>query len=401
MVGFRPQCHAFWAETFPGEWPIRSMNALHDTLKTVAERVLRHRSKAINEQDTKASLISPVLRSLGWDVEDLEVVLREYRQRKQDKPVDFALCVRRQPCLFVEAKALGENLDDRKWANQIMGYAAVAGVRWVVLTDGDQYRLYNSHAPVPIEEKLFRSVRVTDESTRPVETLSLLACDRIQENEIDVLWQAHFVDGKVRGALQELFAAEAEPNPTLIRLLKSLTKLSGKDIKASLQRARVQFDFPVQPDVVGPPSHTEGDRTAAAKKAWATRRRREGGQDGSREKRGEPGKRPGAYRQRFGVTKGEMLGELVQRGVLKAGTKLLGNYRGRDIEAELSGDGTILLNGKRYSTPSAAGGHVKSVLTGKQYCPTDGWKFWRYRDDRGNLVMLREAREKYLKLQVK
>ena len=79
----------------------------------------------------------------------------EYKIRKQDKPVDFALFLLRTPCLFVEAKGLSQNLDDRRWANQIMGYAGVAGVGWVVLTDGNEYRLYNSHAAVPIEEKLF------------------------------------------------------------------------------------------------------------------------------------------------------------------------------------------------------------------------------------------------------
>ena len=38
-----------------------------------------------------------------------------------------------------------------------MGYAIVAGVEWVVLTDGNEYRIYNTHAPVPVAEKLFHS----------------------------------------------------------------------------------------------------------------------------------------------------------------------------------------------------------------------------------------------------
>jgi hypothetical protein len=92
-----------------------------------------------------------------------------------------------------------------------------------------------------------------------------------------------------------------------------------------------------------------------------------------------------------------MLGELVQRGVLKAGTKLLANYRGRDIEAELSGDGTILLNGERYSTPSAAGAAAKASISGKPQA-TDGWRFWHYRDSEGNLVAFDEARKALLKL---
>lgn len=39
------------------------------------------------------------------------------------------------PKLFVEAKALGHSLDDHKWESQVLWYATVAGVQWVVLTN--------------------------------------------------------------------------------------------------------------------------------------------------------------------------------------------------------------------------------------------------------------------------
>lgn len=42
------------------------------TLAGVAERIARHRGSRIGEQNTKAALITPVLRALGWDVEDLD-----------------------------------------------------------------------------------------------------------------------------------------------------------------------------------------------------------------------------------------------------------------------------------------------------------------------------------------
>jgi hypothetical protein len=74
-----------------------------------------------------------------------------------DNPVDYALMLDRKPVLIVEAKGMRENLEDRRWAGQILGYAVVAGVEWVVLTNGDEYRIYNSHAPVPVQDKLFRT----------------------------------------------------------------------------------------------------------------------------------------------------------------------------------------------------------------------------------------------------
>ena len=104
---------------------------------------------------TRAALINPMLKALGWDNEDLEQVQQEYRFQSSDNPVDYALMEGAKPSLFVEAKALGKDLGDQKWASQIMGYASVAGVEWVVLADGNEYRIYNTHVPVPVAEKLF------------------------------------------------------------------------------------------------------------------------------------------------------------------------------------------------------------------------------------------------------
>jgi hypothetical protein len=124
------------------------MAALSEVLAHVGERIQRYRnSLPINEQNTKAALIDPVLRTLGWDIEDVEEVHREYKLKSADNPVDYALMILRNPRLFIEAKPLGDSLDDRRWASQIMGYASVAGVEWVVLTNGDGKR----SAPVRAE----------------------------------------------------------------------------------------------------------------------------------------------------------------------------------------------------------------------------------------------------------
>ncbi len=98
-----------------------SAHDLTQTLVAVRRRIVRAKTAGLNEENTKATLIDPILRALGWDVEDIDEVAREYRVKSRDKPVDFALFVSCDLRLLIEAKALGENLDDRRWANQIMG----------------------------------------------------------------------------------------------------------------------------------------------------------------------------------------------------------------------------------------------------------------------------------------
>ena len=66
------------------------MNALHDVIALIRKRIARYQGESLNEQNTKATLIAPLLRALGWDVEDLEEVHREYRHHPSDNPVDYA-----------------------------------------------------------------------------------------------------------------------------------------------------------------------------------------------------------------------------------------------------------------------------------------------------------------------
>lgn len=152
---------------------------LQQVLAEVAERIGRYPGSRIGEQNTKVALVMPVLRGLGWDVEDLEEAHLEYRRKPGDRPVDYALLLQRQPVLLIEAKALDENLDDRRWASQIVSYAMASGVEWVVLTNGDEYRLYNAHAPVPFEDKLFRTVHVSADITEAAGALQLLTKEEL------------------------------------------------------------------------------------------------------------------------------------------------------------------------------------------------------------------------------
>jgi hypothetical protein len=239
--------------------------SLENVVDRLRKRILgiHERKEKIGEENTKAALIEPLLSALGWDIEELEEVHREYRRKAQDRPVDYALFLRRDPRLFIEAKALDEDLTNRKWTSQILGYATVVGVEWCVLTDGDEYRLFNAHAPVDIEEKLFRSIRVSisDEAqqTFMFQTLELLSKEKMRDNLLNTLWKAEFVDRKVKGAVEGLFKNE---DPGLIRLLrKKTTGLGPSEIRASLKRAApIRIDFPAVPVTPSPTPSSETGR---------------------------------------------------------------------------------------------------------------------------------------------
>lgn len=348
------------------------MATLQETLIQVRARIERSKGLHLNEQNTKASLIEPVLRAIGWDTEDFEEVHREFKPKSADNPVDYALFLIRSPRLFIEAKALGQDLNDRRWANQIMGYASVAGVEWIVLTDGDEYRIYNSHAAVPVEEKLFRQVRVSNEDTQTEQSLSLLARESIQKDEIGMLWQAYFVDWKVRTAVEHLFAQD--PDPAIVNLIaEKVRNLSKDDIRASLSRAQLRFDFPVELDITPinavqhhAVSQVQPEISSPPMKRW------------------------------YGIS----LVQLIESELIKPPIHLEHNRGDHHLVAQLETNGTITWQGKSYSSLSAAGGAALTSIIGHNAKgakrATDGWEFWCFRDQDDSLKEVAVLRQRYL-----
>lgn len=344
------------------------MNDLQDTLEQIRRKIARCEKSPVNEQNTKSTLIQPVLRALGWDVEDFNEVHLEYRQKSRDKPVDYAMMLEQTPCLFVEAKPLGESLDDRKWANQIMGYASVAGVQWVVLTDGNEYRIYNSHAAVPVEEKLFRRIRISDEASLPHKTLILLSKSQMQTRQITRLWDAHFVDRVVSSNLHQLFFAKDGPDTALLRLLhKRIGSLTVGQIRDGLRRLSIQISCQMTEDSIP----TSRQTTARAN---------------VRKPKRQPQRASGAA-----VT----LQHVVGAGLIQTPVRLFRRYKGTIVEATLEADGTVTFGNHNYSACSAAAAQARGSIVGGAPA-TNGWTFWQFTSADNQVQTLDAVRQHFL-----
>lgn len=315
---------------------------LREVLAVVAARIDRYRNSHIGEQNTKVSLIMPILRALGWNTEDLDEVRMEFRRRSGDRPVDFALMLQREPVLFVEAKALEESLDDRRWSNQVISYAAVAGVEWVVLTNGDEYRVYNAHAPVPVDEKLFRKVRIVGSVEESCAALSLLSKTEITRKSLTELWRSHSIDERVRRALRNLFGPP--PDRWLVRrLARDLDDVTPRDVGLALSRARITLDFPS----IAPTER--GEELASSRPA------------------------------RYEVT----VRDLIEAGLVEPGTTVSRTYLGQTVSAQIEGDGRIRFQDEVFESLSEAAGMARVAVKGppsdgRRYYQTNGWTFWKF-----------------------
>lgn len=346
-------------------------NSLVEAVTKIRGRIerIRERNKSIGEHDTKATLIEPVLAALGWQLDELDEVRREYKRKPQDNPVDYALFMLRQPRLFVEAKALDTTLDPRKCASQVLGYASVVGVGWCLVSDGNEYRLYNAHAPVDVEDKLFRRVRLSDvnQTDYCLETLALLSKETMGGDILETLWKSQFIDRRVQKAVEEIFLNEDDGLGKLIR--RKISEIPLSDVRESLKRADLRVSFPVvaaptAPAVEAEPPQTTGGRVSQSGNARIT------------------------------------LKDLIGAGLINPPFPLEAVYKGQTVRAFVGPGGSIEYGGKSCKTLSAAGGAAKACVNGAPDGPlpsTDGWIFWQHRDEAtGDLRAIDDLRQRFL-----
>jgi len=145
-----------------------------EDLKTFVDNLALRISKirdtlhSINEEETKYFLINPLLKTLGWDIEDFEQTRLEYPVKLGNDRADFVLMHHGKRILIIEAKPLGTALNPSLVA-EVSRYPLNLDLRWCILTDGNEYVLIDGQANV---------------ENRVVERISL---DKIQEEGYDLL----------------------------------------------------------------------------------------------------------------------------------------------------------------------------------------------------------------------
>ena len=128
--------------------PLESLLELVETLK---QRVKQHGDDLkASEALTRYALIDPLLRELGWDTSDPAVVVPEYRSGSGS--ADYALLCDGSPAMMVEAKKLGTHLQDSVIL-QVLNYCQMEGTKHFAITDGARWGIYDTHKPVPMNEK--------------------------------------------------------------------------------------------------------------------------------------------------------------------------------------------------------------------------------------------------------
>jgi len=156
-----------------------------------------HSSKDFQESQLRVDFVSPLFEALGWDVSNRagnpphlrEVVVESRVEEKgHRRRADYTFQVSGQPRLVVETKRPSEDLEDPKHILQLKKYAWNLQVRFAVLTNFLQTKIYAVPAP-PVftqpNEFLLEQVEFLQYLAKPDLLYGLLSKERVLEGALD------------------------------------------------------------------------------------------------------------------------------------------------------------------------------------------------------------------------
>ena len=111
------------------------MNNLNEVLAPIVEKIKKFRSLyEQNEMAVRDQIVNPILRNLGWDPENPEEV--QPNVSTEEGVPDYSLIKNGKKILFVEAKKLGIDIEQREFMRQLAKYSFSEGTKYGVLTNG-------------------------------------------------------------------------------------------------------------------------------------------------------------------------------------------------------------------------------------------------------------------------
>lgn len=171
---------------------------LKEALENLNEKYENLKDKGkYNEANVRKDFIDPFFEALGWNVRDA----REYDSETHVMGVgfaDIALKIEDKPVIFIEAKRFGIIKGREKqttlygdvtvdWTDeerQALNYAGKSGVKWVILTNFEKFRLFNAYTG-----EIILNIESPREYLERINDLILLSKDNVEKGEIEKLSQ--------------------------------------------------------------------------------------------------------------------------------------------------------------------------------------------------------------------
>ncbi|MFP3040690.1 hypothetical protein LQZ19_02600, partial [Treponema primitia] len=215
---------------------------METNLKNLIEKVKKLKNKDINEAQTKDWLIRPFFELLGWDFSDPDEVVPEDTDVSGKRP-DYTFKIDNISRILIEAKSIGNQLDDKKMINEKMNYCANAQVPFLIITNGCLYNIYYAKLDGPNTEKLLFDFQLNDDLDE--EIINRLKKESVKNDELSGFAKQTFILTNLKKTLEALFQ---EPQKKMINLINEKMKeiigytFGDADIISSLPHFNIQIN---------------------------------------------------------------------------------------------------------------------------------------------------------------
>ncbi len=197
----------------------------------------------MKEANVKLRIVEPLLAALGWDASAGDIEMERSLKLGSNKvSVDFALSVEGRIAAFVETKSFDTDLTDNE-AEQVMSYGKLATVRWCVLTNGKELRIYDSFERGSPADSLVSAVDLRELPSKFSE-IRMLEKDALLTQEVET---AVSLRKALRSAAKRFDDSRNELVATLGKALKPyLTEIPDQQLKDLSEKGITAVQLEIQ-----------------------------------------------------------------------------------------------------------------------------------------------------------
>ncbi|GAB7140408.1 hypothetical protein RsTz2092_03560 [Deferribacterales bacterium RsTz2092] len=233
-----------------------------------------------NEGQTKAVLIEPFLKMLGYDeVKDIHREANASYGKKKDMRADYTVSMDGRESILVECKAFGKNLDNEEFETQLSKYyngLCGKGKKTVaILTNGKKYRLYmDTKTTNVLDVEPYYQFDITGNvSAEHIEHIRLLCKDSFDIDKIRKLAEQEKQVATIRSFIEkELEKPEKLTNWTLDELDKQKTK-NNRELYEPLVKKALEQVFSKKAENLSTPADSNDEEQKERKQATDSKKR--------------------------------------------------------------------------------------------------------------------------------
>lgn len=241
------------------------MKILKDKIREIVPKIKDYQKMNVHEAGTKAGLIEPLFKEIGWDFSDIYSVEPEFPVIMDglNNPADYALKFDKKIKLFIEAKRI--NAEIKTAINAGTKKAIEKSVIWLIATNGNAISVLKIDKKIPEQERtifqIILSDIVNDEQalTEAENLLQLLSPENVESGDFQRFAEKELRRKRITNVITSVYYSKSfeELIQEKYKMRYPKDKLDPNDLKQIIRKIGLSAEKPTilptqEPEVADP-----------------------------------------------------------------------------------------------------------------------------------------------------